>query len=70
MLTHLQELVCLLLVFGLKESFLLFSFSTIPLLAFALKSFVSLMDHNIVSWDIVDATFIAKVGTFFFSLSM
>lgn len=35
---------------------------TIPLLAFALKSFVSLMDHSIVSWDIVDEDFIAKVA--------
>lgn len=35
---------------------------TIPLLAFALKSFVSLMDHSIVSWDIVDENFIKKVA--------
>ncbi|CAI9744310.1 Hypothetical predicted protein [Octopus vulgaris] len=29
-------------------------------LAFCLKSFVSLMDHSIVSWDIVDEVFIEK----------
>ncbi|GAB1611161.1 engulfment and cell motility protein 1-like [Argonauta hians] len=34
-----------------------------PPLAFCLKSFVSLMDHNIVSWDIVDELFIQKVAS-------
>ncbi|XP_052834063.1 engulfment and cell motility protein 1-like [Octopus bimaculoides] len=32
-------------------------------LAFCLKSFVSLMDHSIVSWDIVDEVFIEKVAS-------